>query len=37
MAGKWNDWILFTNRADFNKKDATFDTDIGFYVFQLPF
>lgn len=33
----WNEWILFTHRVDFHQKDATFHTDIGFYVFQLPF
>ena len=37
MSGRWNDWILFTHRVDFGRKDATFHTDIGFYVFQLPF
>ena len=37
VAGKWNEWILFTNRVDFGQKDETFHTDIGFYVFQLPF
>ena len=37
MSGRWNDWILFTHKVDFDQKDATFNTDIGFYVFQLPF
>jgi uncharacterized membrane protein (UPF0182 family) len=37
VSAKWKDWILFTNRVDFGRKDATFHTDIGFYVFQLPF
>lgn len=37
LGASWNDWILFTNRVDFNQTDATFNTDIGFYVFQLPF
>src|SRR4051812_35062573 len=37
VSAKWNEWILFTNRVDFGTKDATFHTDIGFYVFQLPF
>lgn len=37
MSGRWNDWILFTHRVSFGQKDATFHTDIGFYVFQLPF
>ncbi|MGY6500407.1 MAG: UPF0182 family membrane protein [Acidimicrobiales bacterium] len=36
-AGQWNAWILFTNRQDFGRTDPLFDTDIGFYVFQLPF
>ena len=37
VSAQWKDWILFTNRVDFGQKDATFNTDIGFYVFQLPF
>jgi uncharacterized membrane protein (UPF0182 family) len=37
LGASWNDWILFTNRVDFGQTDATFNTDIGFYVFQLPF
>ena len=36
-SGKWNEWLLFTNRVDFGAKDELFQTDIGFYVFQLPF
>ena len=28
---------LFTNRVDFGVQDPQFHTDIGFYVFQLPF
>ncbi len=36
-SSQWREWILFTNRVDFGQKDATFSTDIGFYVFQLPF
>jgi uncharacterized membrane protein (UPF0182 family) len=36
-SSQWNDWILFTNRVDFGIKDQLFNTDIGFYVFQLPF
>ena len=35
--GQWQDWILFRNRQDFGIKDPQFNTDIGFYVFQLPF
>lgn len=37
LGAYWNEWVLFTNRVDFGEKDATFATDIGFYVFQLPF
>jgi hypothetical protein len=37
VSAKWQDWVLFTNRVDFGIKDPQFGTDIGFYVFQLPF
>ncbi len=37
LGASWNQWVLFTNRVDFGERDATFNTDIGFYVFQLPF
>lgn len=37
VAQQWNDWLLFTNRVDFEQKDPLFGLDIGFYVFQLPF
>ena len=37
LGSAWNEWILFSHRVDFGQKDATFHTDIGFYVFQLPF
>lgn len=37
VAGEWNSWLLFTNGGDFGVKDPQFDTDIGFYVFKLPF
>jgi uncharacterized protein len=37
VASHWEEWLLFTNRQDFGIKDPQFDTDIGFYVFQLPF
>ncbi len=33
----WQQWILFTNAKSFGIKDATFHTDVGFYVFRLPF
>jgi len=34
---QWEEWLLFVNRQDFGVTDPQFDTDIGFYVFQLPF
>lgn len=37
VSSRWNDWVLFTNAVKFGQKDATFRTDIGFYVFRLPF
>lgn len=36
-ATHWQDWILFRNSKSFGAVDPLFDTDIGFYVFQLPF
>ncbi|MBK5224412.1 MAG: UPF0182 family protein [Acidimicrobiia bacterium] len=36
-SSQWNAWILFRNRVDFGVKDQLFNTDVGFYVFQLPF
>jgi uncharacterized membrane protein (UPF0182 family) len=37
VGGQWNSWILFTHAHDFGTKDAQFKTDVGFYVFKLPF
>ena len=37
VASQWESWLLFVNREDFGVADPLFDTDIGFYVFQLPF
>lgn len=37
VSSQWNEWLLFRNGGDFGQKDAVFDTDIGFYVFKLPF
>ena len=37
MSSEWNQWILFTNGGSFGVKDQTFQTDVGFYVFKLPF
>ncbi len=37
VSAQWENWLLFINREDFGIRDALFDRDIGFYVFQLPF
>lgn len=37
VSSQWNDWVLFTHAKRFGIKDATFHTDVGFYVFKLPF
>jgi uncharacterized protein len=37
MSSDWNEWILFTNGGSFGLKDQTFQADVGFYVFKLPF
>ena len=36
-SGHWQEWLLFQNSVDFGKNDPQFGTDIGFYVFRLPF
>jgi uncharacterized membrane protein (UPF0182 family) len=33
----WKEWLLFRHSVDFGVKDPQFGTDIGFYVFRLPF
>ena len=37
VSSQWEKWLLFINRKEFGVSDPLFDTDIGFYVFQLPF
>ena len=37
VSSQWESWLLFVNREDFGVRDALFDRDVGFYVFQLPF
>ncbi len=34
--GQWRNFLLWRNSEPFNQKDAYFEKDIGFYVFQLP-
>ena len=36
-SGHWQEWLLFRNSISFGKNDPQFGTDIGFYVFRLPF
>ena len=37
MSQEWRSWLLFVNGADWGSSDAQFGTDLGFYVFKLPF
>ena len=37
VSNQWEKWLLFVNRTDFGITDPLFNTDIGFYVFRLPF
>jgi hypothetical protein len=37
VSSEWDSWLLFTNGGSFGIDDPQFDTDIGFYVFKLPF
>jgi len=34
---QWQAWLLYRNAQSFNRADAEFEVDIGFYVFELPF
>ena len=36
-SSQWKDWLLFRYGGSFGLKDPQFHTDIGFYVFKLPF
>jgi uncharacterized membrane protein (UPF0182 family) len=36
-ARQWDSWMLFRNHVPFESRDALFQKDIGFFVFQLPF
>ena len=36
-SGQWREWLLFRFGGSFGKTDPQFGTDIGFYVFKLPF
>jgi len=36
-ASQWRSWLLFRYGASFGRADPELGTDIGFYVFKLPF
>ena len=36
-AALWQQWALFRHAVRFDTNDAQFGTDVGFYVFKLPF
>jgi uncharacterized protein len=36
-AGQWQSWLLFRFGGEFGIEDPELGTDIGFYVFRLPF
>ncbi len=36
-ARQWDSWTLFRNHVPFETRDALFQKDLGFFVFQLPF
>ena len=35
--GQWKTWLLFRNAQPFGVRDPQFGTDVGYYVFRLPF
>jgi uncharacterized membrane protein (UPF0182 family) len=36
-SGLWESFLLWRNRVPFGERDALFNRDVGFYVFELPF
>jgi uncharacterized membrane protein (UPF0182 family) len=36
-SGLWQAFMLWRNRVPFGQRDALFNRDVGFYVFELPF
>jgi uncharacterized membrane protein (UPF0182 family) len=36
-SGLWETFLLWRNRGSFGQRDALFNRDVGFYVFELPF
>ncbi|MEX1177613.1 MAG: UPF0182 family protein [Nitriliruptor sp.] len=37
VSANWETFLLFQNAVEVGRADPTFDVDIGFYLFQLPF
>ncbi|CAN5546445.1 UPF0182 family protein [soil metagenome] len=37
VSGQWERWVLFTNAREVGVSDPQFNTDVGFYLFRLPF
>ncbi len=37
MSQEWRSWLLFVNGDTWGATDAEFGTDLGFYMFKLPF
>lgn len=37
FSGSWQLWLQFSNAQPFGEVDATFNIDIGYFVFELPF
>jgi uncharacterized membrane protein (UPF0182 family) len=36
-SGLWESFLLWRNRVNFGQRDALFNRDVSFYVFELPF
>jgi len=36
-SGLWDTFLLWRNRVPFGERDALFNRDVGFYMFELPF
>jgi uncharacterized membrane protein (UPF0182 family) len=36
-SGLWQTFLLWRNRVPFNQRDALFNRDVAFYMFELPF
>jgi uncharacterized membrane protein (UPF0182 family) len=37
VSGQWEKWILFLHARNVGRVDPQFKTDVGFYLFRLPF